>query len=132
MQKINFNLNEIDKIAQNIIPLLKHKVVILKGEMGMGKTTLTKALAKALGVVDEVSSPTFSLVNEYEGVDNQKVFHFDFYRIHSEREAFDFGVEEYLYSGNWCFLEWSEKIPSLLPDDISEIHFIKQGEIAIF
>lgn len=132
MQKINFNLNEIDKIAQNIIPLLKHKVVVLKGEMGMGKTTLTKALAKALGVVDEVSSPTFSLVNEYEGVDNQKVFHFDFYRIHSEREAFDFGVEEYLYSGNWCFLEWSEKIPSLLPDDISEIHFIKQGEIAIF
>lgn len=132
MQKINFNLNEIDKVAQNIIPLLKHKVVILKGEMGMGKTTLTKALAKALGVVDEVSSPTFSLVNEYEGVDNQKVFHFDFYRIHSEREAFDFGVEEYLYSGNWCFLEWSEKIPSLLPDDISEIHFIKQGEIAIF
>lgn len=132
MQKINFNLNEIDKIAQNIIPLLKHKVVILKGEMGMGKTTLTKALAKALGVIDEVSSPTFSLVNEYEGIDNQKVFHFDFYRIHSEREAFDFGVEEYLYSGNWCFLEWSEKIPSLLPDDISEIHFIKQGEIAIF
>lgn len=132
MQKINFNLNEIDKVAQNIIPLLKHKVVILKGEMGMGKTTLTKALAKALGVVDEVSSPTFSLVNEYEGFDNQKVFHFDFYRIHSEKEAFDFGVEEYLYSGNWCFLEWSEKIPSLLPDEYSQIHFIKQGEIAIF
>jgi tRNA threonylcarbamoyladenosine biosynthesis protein TsaE len=83
--------------------------------MGAGKTTLISALCKSLGSTDDLSSPTFSIVNEYQsnvGV----IYHFDFYRIKTIEEAFDFGLEEYLYSGNYCFLEWSEKVEALLPD----------------
>ena len=84
--------------------------------MGVGKTTLIKALAKELGVSETTSSPTFSLVNEYQTIDNQIVYHFDFYRLKTEMEALDMGADEYLYSGNWCFIEWAEKIPNLVPD----------------
>lgn len=89
--------------------------------MGAGKTTFIKSLSKLLGVNDTMSSPTFSLVNEYQTSQNQKIFHFDVYRIKSEDEALDMGIEEYLYSGNWCFIEWSEKIPNLIPDEHSLI-----------
>jgi tRNA threonylcarbamoyladenosine biosynthesis protein TsaE len=89
--------------------------------MGVGKTTFIKALAKELGVTDATSSPTFSLVNEYKTANGELLYHFDVYRLKSESEALDFGIDEYLYSGNWCFIEWSEKIPNLLPDDYSEI-----------
>jgi tRNA threonylcarbamoyladenosine biosynthesis protein TsaE len=87
--------------------------------MGAGKTTFIKAFSKLLGVKDTMSSPTFSLVNEYQTSQNQKIFHFDVYRIKSEDEALDMGIEEYLYSGNWCFIEWSEKIPNLIPEEFS-------------
>ena len=97
------------------------KVWIFRGEMGAGKTTLIKAIAKQLGVNDIVQSPTFSIVNEYATIGNDKVFHFDFYRIKNEEEAFDIGVEEYFYSGNSCLIEWPDKIPTLLPDSYFEI-----------
>lgn len=98
------------------------KVWLFVGEMGAGKTTLVKELCKQLGVSDTMSSPTFSIVNEYHTVDGKKVFHFDFYRIQHQQEAIEIGIEEYFFSGNFCFIEWPERIPSLLPDAYNLIH----------
>lgn len=119
--EIIFSLDEIKQVAKKILAEKPHKVILFHGNMGVGKTTLIKALAKELGVSDATSSPTFSLVNEYHTEDNQKVYHFDMYRLKSEIEALDMGIEDYLFSGNWCFIEWAEKIPNLLPDDFSTI-----------
>ena len=94
--------------------------MLFQGAMGAGKTTLIKALCQKLGVSDRVSSPTFSLVNEYQALEG-KVFHFDLYRIEEEHEALDFGIEEYWDSGAWCFVEWAERIPSLLPSSYTEV-----------
>ena len=115
-----FNLSEIDHIAEQVLHQNVAKVILFHGEMGAGKTTFIKALAKALGVEKATSSPTFSLVNEYQAK-NGLVYHFDVYRLKNESEAFDFGIEDYLYSGNWCFIEWAEKIPNLIPDNHSII-----------
>jgi tRNA threonylcarbamoyladenosine biosynthesis protein TsaE len=119
--KITFSLDEIDEIAQQILSQKLHNTIVFNGEMGAGKTTLIKALAKALGVQEATSSPTFSLVNEYQTGKNKLLYHFDVYRLKNENEAFDMGIEEYLYSGNWCFIEWSEKIPNLIPKEHSII-----------
>jgi tRNA threonylcarbamoyladenosine biosynthesis protein TsaE len=89
--------------------------------MGNGKTTLIKQLCKKLGVSESTSSPTFSIVNEYKTDKNNTIYHFDFYRIKNESEVLDFGYEEYLYSGNYCFIEWPEKIPNMLPDDVVKV-----------
>ena len=91
------------------------------GPMGVGKTTFIKALCKALGVPGIVTSPTFALVNEYKNSNNEKVCHFDFYRINNPREVFDFGCEEYFASGCYCFVEWPEKAEIALPDDICKV-----------
>ncbi|KKO90138.1 MULTISPECIES: tRNA (adenosine(37)-N6)-threonylcarbamoyltransferase complex ATPase subunit type 1 TsaE [Sphingobacterium] len=99
----------------------KARVFLLYGSMGAGKTTFIKYLCKQLHVQDSTSSPTFSIVNEYESPIGP-VYHFDFYRIKDEQEAFDFGYEEYFYSGAYCFVEWPEKIPNLLPEEAKEIH----------
>ena len=118
----NVTLEGIDAVASEIIQLLESSsVVVFHGEMGAGKTTLVKALGKAMGVVDTISSPTFSIVNEYQTNSQNMVYHFDFYRIKNETEAYDIGVEEYFDSGHLCFVEWPEKIPSLLPVFYSEI-----------
>lgn len=91
------------------------RVFALYGSMGAGKTTFIKAIAAELGVADIVQSPTFSIVNEYRTVTGEPVFHFDFYRIRKKEEVFDIGYEDYLYSGNYCFIEWPELVESLLP-----------------
>lgn len=119
--EITFSLEEIKAVAQQILDKKPHKVILFHGEMGVGKTTLIKYLAKELGVNGATSSPTFSLVNEYQTINNQLVYHFDFYRLNKETEALDMGADEYFYSGNWCFIEWAEKIPSLIPEYHSTI-----------
>ncbi|MEW6469760.1 MAG: tRNA (adenosine(37)-N6)-threonylcarbamoyltransferase complex ATPase subunit type 1 TsaE [Bacteroidota bacterium] len=91
------------------------RVFALYGAMGAGKTTFIKALCRELGVTDDASSPTFALVNEYHTAQGDKIFHFDLYRIKNLAEALDFGADEYLYSGYYCFIEWPEKIEELLP-----------------
>lgn len=99
----------------------KDRIFLLYGPMGAGKTTFVKHLCTQLNVKDSTSSPTFSIVNEYESATGP-IYHFDFYRIKDEKEAFDFGYEEYFYSGAYCFVEWPEKIPNLLPEEAKEIH----------
>lgn len=97
---------------------LDYKIWIFDGEMGAGKTTLIKSICKNLGVIDEVSSPTFSIVNEYKTVNGKTVYHFDFYRIKSIEEVYDMGVEDYFNSGNLCLVEWPEKIKEILENEI--------------
>jgi tRNA threonylcarbamoyladenosine biosynthesis protein TsaE len=115
LEKI-YTLSEIETVATNLLPHLTSKVILVNGEMGAGKTTMIKSLCKALNSPDLVSSPTFSLINEYRTTNNEPLYHFDCYRIESEEEAYDFGAEEYLHSGHLCFIEWSENITSLLPE----------------
>ncbi len=97
---------------------LDYKIWIFDGEMGAGKTTLIKSICKSLGVIDEVSSPTFSIVNEYKTVVGTTVYHFDFYRVKSIEEVYDMGVEDYFSSGNICLIEWPEKIKEILENEI--------------
>ncbi len=111
------DLSELAGIAGEILTAgAPEKVWIFEGNLGAGKTTLIKELCKKLGVVDVVSSPSFSLINEYETVEGEIIYHFDFYRITNQMEAVDIGSDEYFYSGNRCFIEWPSKIPSLVPD----------------
>lgn len=117
--KKTYSLSEIDEVANELLPQINSNIVLLNGEMGAGKTTMIKALCKALKCPDVVSSPTFSLINEYSTVDHKPLYHFDCYRIENEEEAYDFGAEEYLYSGHLCLIEWSENIQSLLPENCS-------------
>lgn len=119
---ITFSIEQLPEVAQQILEQNPNKVILFNGEMGVGKTTLIKQLCKTLGVQDATSSPTFSLVNEYQTSNNQTVYHFDFYRLNKETEALDMGVDDYLYSGNWCFIEWSEKIANLIPKEHSVIN----------
>ena len=113
------NLNELDAAAQQIISFAgSEKIFLFYGDMGAGKTTLIKSLCKYLGTNDNVASPTFSIVNEYKTPDGS-IYHFDLYRLKTQTEALDMGFEEYLYSGNYCFIEWPERIPDLLP-----LHYI--------
>ncbi|MEY4038063.1 MAG: tRNA ((37)-N6)-threonylcarbamoyltransferase complex ATPase subunit type 1 TsaE [Bacteroidota bacterium] len=119
--EIVFTIDQLESVAQQIIAQQPQKVILFHGEMGVGKTTLIKQLCKNLGVLEATSSPTFSLVNEYEIANNQLVYHFDFYRLKNEMEALDMGADDYFYSGNWCFIEWAEKIPNLIPEAHSVI-----------
>ena len=119
--KIEFSIEQINEVAQKVVTGNPEKVILFNGEMGAGKTTFIKALCLYLGVENPTSSPTFSLVNEYEAANNQLVYHFDVYRLKNQTEALDMGIDEYLYSGHWCFIEWAEKIPDLIPENHSII-----------
>lgn len=126
--QIEYNLSEISDVAKKIIKVSSSKTLLFYGEMGAGKTTLIKEIVKQLGSLDKVSSPTFSLVNEYKGINNP-IFHFDFHRIEDEDEAYDIGFEEYLESQNWCLIEWPQNVGNLLPLDKHEIYISKLSEL---
>ncbi len=129
MQTISYTLNQIDEIAHLLIQEAgDQKVWIFRGEMGAGKTTLIKSLAKALQVADSVSSPTFGIVNEYQTQGKVLLYHFDFYRLDDPMEALDIGIEEYFYSGNYCWLEWAEKIAPFLPEQFFHIELALASE----
>lgn len=118
----NYSLKNLPEIATAIIASAKSKTLLFFGEMGVGKTTLIKEICKQLDVVDTISSPTFSLVNEYQTSEAVAVFHFDFYRITDEEEAFDMGIEEYLYNNDWCLIEWPQNVENLLPLEAVKVH----------
>ncbi|MCC1484607.1 tRNA (adenosine(37)-N6)-threonylcarbamoyltransferase complex ATPase subunit type 1 TsaE [Winogradskyella immobilis] len=115
-----YQLEQIDAIAVEVLEQLNSKTVLFYGTMGAGKTTFINALLKAMKSEDVATSPTFSIVNEYN-IPNDKVFHFDFYRIESIDEAYNFGIEDYLDSKHWLFMEWPERIEPLLPDNAQTI-----------
>lgn len=119
--EIEFDIADIHLVAAQILSEANSKIILFYGEMGAGKTTLIKEIARALGVKGATSSPTFSLVNEYLINDHELFYHFDMYRLNSEIEAYDMGMDEYLHSGNWCCIEWPEKIPNLISDHCTKI-----------
>ncbi|WP_157206550.1 tRNA (adenosine(37)-N6)-threonylcarbamoyltransferase complex ATPase subunit type 1 TsaE [Mariniflexile maritimum] len=121
--EINYSINDIENLAQELLKNLKSKTILFHGGMGVGKTTLIKAVVKHLGSSDEVSSPTFSIINEYE-MKNDKIFHFDLYRIKNMEEAYNFGIEDYLDSEHWILIEWPELIRPMLTNNFDEI-FLK-------
>jgi len=110
-------LDDLPRAAEELLQKAPSRVWLLQGGPGAGKTTLVKSLARLLGSPDTVASPTFSMVHEYRLPNHEKIYHFDFYRLTKEEEAYQIGAEEYFDSGEYCFLEWGEKIPSLLPAD---------------
>ncbi|MDR2950494.1 MAG: tRNA (adenosine(37)-N6)-threonylcarbamoyltransferase complex ATPase subunit type 1 TsaE [Prevotella sp.] len=118
---MNIKIESLDKIHEAAIEFIKvmgdNTVFAFHGEMGAGKTTFIKAICEKLGVSDTINSPTFAIINEYRSDSGELIYHFDFYRINKIEEAFDFGYEDYFYSGSLCFIEWPEKVESLLPND---------------
>ncbi|RDY61639.1 tRNA (adenosine(37)-N6)-threonylcarbamoyltransferase complex ATPase subunit type 1 TsaE [Flagellimonas nanhaiensis] len=132
--KTEFELSEIRDIAKVLLETVPNKTLCFYGDMGVGKTTLIKALAQELGVADNANSPTFGLVNEYQNKEGDVLaYHFDFYRIEDETEALDMGLEDYLNKRSWIFIEWPEKIASLLPESNVGIylHFIDENKRSI-
>ncbi len=123
---MNYQLSNISHAAKHVIKQAQGKTLwVFKGDMGAGKTTLIKAICLQLAVIDDVSSPTFSLVNQYKTKDNKTIFHFDFYRIKSIEEVYDIGYEEFFYSNNICLIEWPQMIDELLLDeDVYEVNII--------
>ncbi len=126
---LNYTLEQLPQIAQQIINESSNKVLLFYGEMGVGKTTLIKELIKQLDSDDVVTSPSFSLVNEYQSNLGESIFHFDFYRITNEEEALDIGIDDYFYSNSWCLIEWPENIKNLVPLNAVKIHlFLNDDE----
>jgi tRNA threonylcarbamoyladenosine biosynthesis protein TsaE len=116
------SIADLDEAAEHLLTSFpKNTIFALYGQMGVGKTTFIQHICTALGVVDDVTSPTFSIINEYSCGDGTKVYHMDFYRINDITEVLDIGYEEYFYSGNLCFIEWPEKIEHLLPEGCVDI-----------
>ena len=122
MKRIEIDsLSELERVAEEILSSIgERRVGLLRGGMGAGKTTLVSRIASKLGAEDTVTSPTFALVNQYEGREGT-IYHFDFYRINRVEEVFDLGYEEYFYSGELCFVEWPEMVEGLLPEDAMEV-----------
>jgi tRNA threonylcarbamoyladenosine biosynthesis protein TsaE len=109
----DFDLNQVDAVAESLVDLFKHKIILLKGDLGAGKTTLVKEIVKKLGSNEDVSSPTFGIVNELT-IGKSTAFHLDLYRIESHEELLQLGFDEYIYSGNYCFIEWPEVAMKLI------------------
>lgn len=122
-------IKELDKVADEFIKLTHgHKKFAFFGAMGSGKTTFIKAVCKALGAADTITSPSFALINEYRSNRNDLFYHFDLYRIKSIEEVYDLGYEEYFFSDAYCFIEWAEKAETLLPLDVVRVHMEEAGK----
>ena len=122
-------ISELKSVALQLIQYKKQKnIICFYGEMGVGKTTFIKEICKNLLVEDNVSSPTFSIVNQYKTKQNKIIYHFDFYRLETEEEAYDMGYEEYFFQNDLCLIEWPEKIEGLIPEDIIKVILTKKGE----
>ena len=119
--RFEYKLNNIDNIAKELINSFKNKIVLFNGDMGSGKTTIISSIVNTLGTNVKVSSPTFSIINEYN-IDEGSIYHFDFYRLKNSNEALDLGIYEYLNSGNWNFIEWGEKIQELLNEEFTTVN----------
>ncbi len=116
--EVIFKLEEIGEAAQKILAITAgYKVFAIHGEMGAGKTTFIHALCEAMGVHDNISSPTFSIINQYKTIEGETIYHMDLYRLKDDEEAIRSGVEDCLFSGNPCLVEWPEKAPGIFPDD---------------
>lgn len=120
------SLSDLNIVADKFLRLMKgKKVFAFFGPMGVGKTTFIKALCNELGVIEIVTSPTFALINEYLTGSNEVIYHFDFYRIEKIEEVYDLGYEDYFYSGNYCFIEWPEKVAELLPEHVVYVNIVE-------
>lgn len=129
MEIIIPSLSSINKAAQQFLAQMgDHKVIAFYGEMGAGKTTFIKALCQTLGVEDVITSPTFSLVNEYTDSEGNSIFHFDFYRIKKLDEVYDMGYEDYFYGGSLCLLEWPELIEDILPEEALKVTITEETD----
>ena len=123
---IQYNIEQVETVAKQVLEAATSKIILFEGDMGVGKTTLIKTLVGLLGSEDLVSSPTFSLVNEYKGL-NDNIFHFDLYRVDDEEELYNFGIETYIYSNDYVFVEWPNLLKPLLQDQFTTIN-IKLSE----
>ncbi len=124
--EILYGIEDVNQVAKSILEKATSRTFLFYGNVGAGKTTLIKSLAKELGVTDTISSPTFSLVNEHLTESGERLFHFDLYRLENIEEAYDIGIEDYLDSDAWIFIEWPDKIVSLLADSFHKIEIMHQ------
>ncbi len=120
---IQYNIEQVETVAKQVLEAATSKIILFEGDMGVGKTTLIKTLVSLLGSDDLVSSPTFSLVNEYKGL-NDNIFHFDLYRVEDEEELYNFGIETYIYSDHYIFVEWPNLLKPLLQDQFTTIQIV--------
>ena len=129
--KIKYQLNQLKEISLKVTQNFNHKIVLISGEMGAGKTTLIKQILIGLNVIDNISSPTFPIINEYKTKSKDLIYHMDLYRINKIEELEEIGFFEYLESGNLCFIEWGEIIENMIREDYNKFNLIDNGDLRI-